>query len=74
MRKRHGDLHWGNLVLLADGLQLFAAIEFSEALRFIEPIADVALMHLGLDTPEPVDWAALLPAATHQQAEAAQKN
>ena len=48
VRECHGDLHLGNLVLLADGPQLFDAIEFSEALRFIDPMADVAFLCMDL--------------------------
>lgn len=48
VRECHGDLHLGNLVLLADGPQLFDAIEFSEALRFIDPMADVAFLAMDL--------------------------
>ena len=49
VRECHGDLHLGNLVLLADGPQLFDAIEFSAALRFIDPIADVAFLCMDLE-------------------------
>ena len=48
VRECHGDLHLGNLVLLADGPQLFDAIEFSEALRLIDPMADVAFLCMDL--------------------------
>lgn len=48
VRECHGDLHLDNLVLLADGPQLFDAIEFSEALRFTDPIADVAFLCMDL--------------------------
>ncbi len=48
VRECHGDLHLGNLVLLPDGPQLFDAIEFSEALRFIDPMADVAFLCMDL--------------------------
>ncbi|WP_051603093.1 AAA family ATPase [Simplicispira psychrophila] len=48
VRECHGDLHLGNLVQLADGPQLFDAIEFSEALRFIDPMADVAFLCMDL--------------------------
>jgi predicted kinase len=41
-------MHLGNLVQLSDGPQLFDAIEFSEALRFIDPIADVAFLCMDL--------------------------
>ena len=49
VRECHGDLHLGNLVVLPDGPQLFDAIEFSEALRFIDPIADVAFLCMDLE-------------------------
>lgn len=48
VRECHGDLHLGNLVQLAGGPQMFDAIEFSEALRFIDPIADVAFLCMDL--------------------------
>ena len=48
VRECHGDLHLGNLVLLADGPQLFDAIEFSDALRFIDPVSDVAFLCMDL--------------------------
>ena len=48
VRECHGDLHLGNLVQLADGPQLFDAIEFSQALRFIDPMADVAFLCMDL--------------------------
>ena len=48
VRECHGDLHMGNLVQLSDGAQMFDAIEFSEALRFIDPIADVAFLCMDL--------------------------
>lgn len=49
VRECHGDLHLGNLVMLADGPQMFDAIEFSEALRFIDPMADVAFLCMDLE-------------------------
>ncbi|NMM79055.1 bifunctional aminoglycoside phosphotransferase/ATP-binding protein [Acidovorax sp. SRB_24] len=48
VRECHGDLHLGNLVLLEDGPQLFDAIEFNAALRFIDPMADVAFLCMDL--------------------------
>ena len=48
VRECHGDLHLGNLVQLAGGAQMFDAIEFSQALRFIDPIADVAFLCMDL--------------------------
>ena len=55
VRECHGDLHLGNLVLLADGPQLFDAIEFSDALRFIDPIADVAFLCMDLQARDRAD-------------------
>ena len=49
VRECHGDLHLGNLVMLPEGPQLFDAIEFSEALRFIDPVADVAFLCMDLE-------------------------
>lgn len=48
VRECHGDLHLGNLVLLQGGPQLFDAIEFNAALRFIDPVADVAFLCMDL--------------------------
>ncbi len=42
VRECHGDLHLGNLVLLSDRLVAFDGIEFSERLRWIDVINDVA--------------------------------
>ena len=42
VREGHGDLHLANLVLLHDRLIAFDGIEFSERLRWIDVINDVA--------------------------------
>lgn len=42
VRECHGDLHLANLVLLHDRLVAFDGIEFSERLRWIDVINDVA--------------------------------
>ena len=42
IRECHGDLHLANLVLLHDRLVAFDGIEFSERLRWIDVISDVA--------------------------------
>ncbi|MBY0454082.1 MAG: AAA family ATPase [Burkholderiaceae bacterium] len=57
VRECHGDLHLGNLVLLADGPQLFDAIEFSESLRWIDTMADVAFLCMDLQAQERPDLA-----------------
>ncbi|GAB3366389.1 bifunctional aminoglycoside phosphotransferase/ATP-binding protein [Giesbergeria giesbergeri] len=48
VREGHGDLHLGNLVLLHETPQLFDAIEFSEALRWIDTMADGAFLVMDL--------------------------
>jgi len=48
VREGHGDLHLGNLVLLDGTPQLFDAIEFSEALRWIDTMADGAFLVMDL--------------------------
>ena len=42
IRECHGDLHLANLVLLHDRIVAFDGIEFSERLRWIDVISDVA--------------------------------
>ncbi|MBC7215111.1 MAG: AAA family ATPase [Burkholderiaceae bacterium] len=48
VRECHGDLHLGNLVLLAGAPVLFDAIEFNPALRWIDVMADVAFLVMDL--------------------------
>lgn len=48
VRECHGDLHLGNLVLIDGQPQLFDAIEFSEALRWIDTVADIAFLAMDL--------------------------
>ena len=44
VRECHGDLHLSNLVRLDDGIHAFDCIEFSEGLRWIDLISDVAFL------------------------------
>ncbi len=48
VRECHGDLHLGNLVLLDGEPQLFDAIEFNPALRWIDVVADIAFLVMDL--------------------------
>ncbi len=48
VRECHGDLHLGNLVLLAGAPVLFDAIEFNPALRWTDVMADVAFLVMDL--------------------------
>jgi uncharacterized protein len=44
VRECHGDLHLSNLVQLDDAIHAFDCIEFSEPLRWIDVISDVAFL------------------------------
>ncbi|WP_284214673.1 AAA family ATPase [Comamonas jiangduensis] len=48
VRECHGDLHLGNLLLISGQPQLFDAIEFSQALRWIDTVADIAFLFMDL--------------------------
>lgn len=48
VRECHGDLHLNNLVLIDGRPQLFDAIEFSAALRWIDTVADIAFLAMDL--------------------------
>lgn len=50
IRECHGDLHLGNLLLTADGIRPFDALEFNRLLRCIDPVSDVAF--LAMDCAE----------------------
>ena len=48
VRAGHGDLHLANLVLLGDEVQPFDAIEFNEALRWVDVAGDLAFPWMDL--------------------------
>lgn len=48
VRECHGDLHLANIVLLDDAPVPFDAIEFSDELRFIDVMSDVAFTFMDL--------------------------
>ena len=48
VREGHGDLHLANLVLLDDEVVPFDAIEFSEALRWVDVAGDMAFTWMDL--------------------------
>ncbi len=55
VRECHGDLHLGNMSLIAGNVILFDCIEFNPMLRWIDVISEVAflvmdLMHCGYDS------------------------
>ena len=48
VREGHGDLHLGNMVLLADRITVFDCLEFSDTLRWIDVISDLAFIVMDL--------------------------
>jgi uncharacterized protein len=48
VRECHGDLHLGNMVLIAGKVRIFDAIEFNPALRWIDVISEVAFLVMDL--------------------------
>ncbi len=57
VRECHGDLHCGNLVLIGGRLVPFDCIEFSEDLRWIDCLSEVAFIHMDLDVRGRADLA-----------------
>jgi aminoglycoside phosphotransferase family enzyme/predicted kinase len=48
IRACHGDLHLANLVWRGDRVQAFDCIEFSDALRWIDVLSDLAFVYVDL--------------------------
>lgn len=48
IRECHGDLHLGNLTLYQGRILVFDCLEFSPALRWIDPISDLAFLVMDL--------------------------
>ena len=49
IRECHGDLHLGNIILYEDKPMLFDCIEFSNDLRWIDEINEIAFLVMDLD-------------------------
>ncbi|MEX2353271.1 MAG: AAA family ATPase [Gammaproteobacteria bacterium] len=49
IRDCHGDLHLGNIILYQDRPRLFDCIEFSDELRMIDVISEVAFLVMDFD-------------------------
>ena len=49
IRECHGDMHLGNIVLINNEPVIFDCIEFSEELRWIDVINDIAFLVMDLD-------------------------
>jgi aminoglycoside phosphotransferase family enzyme/predicted kinase len=58
VRECHGDLHAGNIVCLETGLVPFDCIEFSDELRCIDVMSDVAFLCMDLRYRQRPDFAA----------------
>jgi aminoglycoside phosphotransferase family enzyme/predicted kinase len=52
VRECHGDMHLGNIVLINNEPVIFDCIEFSEYLRWIDVINDIAFLVMDLDEHE----------------------
>jgi len=48
VREGHGDLHLGNMALLAGEIVVFDCLEFNAGLRWIDPISDLAFLVMDL--------------------------
>ena len=48
VREGHGDLHLANLVLIGEAVLPFDAIEFNDALRWIDTASDIAFLWMDL--------------------------
>jgi aminoglycoside phosphotransferase family enzyme len=49
IRECHGDMHRGNIAIVADEVVIFDAIEFSPELRWIDTMSEVAFLVMDLD-------------------------
>jgi predicted kinase len=60
IRECHGDLHCENILTMKGQVQAFDCIEFSEALRWIDVMNDVAFTYMDLGFHDRMDLAARL--------------
>lgn len=60
VRECHGDLHLGNMLLGPNGIEVFDALEFSETLRWIDPISEMAFLVMDLAVRGRADLGSLL--------------
>lgn len=49
IRECHGDLHLANMALVDDRVVIFDALEFSDDLRWIDPLSEVAFLYMDLE-------------------------
>ena len=57
MRECHGDLHLGNMVLIADRIRLFDCLEFNEQFRWIDVMSEVAFVAMDFEFHHHRDFA-----------------
>jgi len=60
IRECHGDLHCDNILTIDGGVQAFDCIEFSDSLRWIDVMDDLAFLHMDLACRGRADLAARL--------------
>ena len=60
IRECHGDLHCDNILTIDSQVQAFDCIEFSDALRWIDVMSDLAFTHMDLGFHHRTDLAARL--------------
>jgi aminoglycoside phosphotransferase family enzyme/predicted kinase len=49
IRECHGDLHLANMALIDERVVIFDALEFSDDLRWIDPLCEVAFLYMDLE-------------------------
>ncbi|MBI5040784.1 MAG: AAA family ATPase [Gammaproteobacteria bacterium] len=49
IRECHGDLHLANMALVDGRVLIFDALEFSDDLRWIDPLSEVAFLYMDLE-------------------------
>lgn len=49
IRECHGDMHLANMALIDDRVVIFDALEFSEDLRWIDPLSEIAFVCMDLE-------------------------
>ncbi len=60
IRACHGDVHLGNIALVDDAAMIFDCIEFNEAFRWTDTMADLGFLAMDLEDVERPDLANLL--------------
>lgn len=57
VRECHGDCHLGNMAVVNDAVTLFDCLEFSEELRWIDVMSEVAFAYMDLRDRKHFEWA-----------------